>query len=297
MEIAIIDTEAIYRRLLDTRDATRRDAIYRADLLAPFAGMFRVFGGGDPVAMAKGWGLYLPTEFVGDARPAITSILDRLVAADAWRTMAEALGLGVAAFAPYVDLVRHRTVTSALMIADHQRANPIDRGYTGFGGIPGYVLVVYSDPNGYNLSRIGGASVHELNHNVRFSAFPFHPMAVTVGEYMIAEGLAEAFAAELFGEQVVGYYVTDFDEDELATATRVIGGALDATGFDAVRGYIFGDTIAAQMGAPKAGVSDYAGYAIGYRAVRQYLSRTGKTAAAATFAPAAEIIAESGFFV
>jgi len=296
MQLSIIDTEAIYRRLLDTPDAARREAIYREDLLAPFGGLFRAFGGGDSLAQAKAWTLYTSEEFANNARPTIVSILDRLASADAWRTTATALERGVAAFAPYADRIALGTVTCALVIAGKARANPLDRGYTGFGGMPGYVLVVYSDPNDYTLPRIGGASVHELNHNARFSAFPFNPMTVTVGEYIVAEGLAEAFAAELFGEGVVGFYVTDVAEEDLPAARRTIGDALDVTGFDAVRGYIFGDTIAARMGLPLAGAPDYAGYALGYRTVRQYLERTGKTAAEATFVPAAEIIAASGFF-
>jgi len=63
-----------------------------------------------------------------------------------------------------------------------------------------------------------------------------------------------------------------------------------------VRGYIFGDTLAELMGLPKAGVPNFAGYAIGYRIVRQYLQRTGKSVAETTFLPSREIIAESGFF-
>lgn len=299
MQLSIIDTEAIYRRLLATADAGEREMIFREELLAPFAGLFRVFGGGEPLAVARAWTMYTPEEFAASAdgaRPAITAILDRLAAADAWRTMATALERGRVAFAPYAARLALETVTCALVIADTRRANPLDRGYTGFGGIPGYVLVVYSDANAYTLPRIGAASVHELNHNVRFSAFPFNPRAVTLGEYIVAEGLAEAFAAELCGEQVVGYWVTDFAEQDLPTARRVIGGALAVSGFDAVRGYIFGDTLAAQMGLPVAGVPDYAGYALGYRTVRRYLARTGTTATAATFVPAAEIIAASGFF-
>ncbi len=258
--------------------------------------MFQVFGGGDPLALAKGWGLYGPDEMANGARAAITSILDRLDAHDAWTRTAEALQRGRAAFAPYGDRIPLGGVTCGLLIADKGRANPLDRGYTGFGGIPGYVLVVYSDPNDYTLPRLGGAAVHELNHNVRFSVFPFNLMSVTVGEYIVAEGLAEAFAAELFGEDLVGYYVTDFDQAELATAQRVIADALDVSGFDAVRSYIFGDTISAQMGRPAVGVPNYAGYAIGYRVVRRYLDRTGVTVAQATLVPAAEIIATSGYF-
>lgn len=296
MDITTIDTAAIYRRLLDTPDAARREEIYREDLLGPFAGLFRIFGGADPLTMAQGWGLYMPDEFADGACPAITSILDRLTAADAWQQTAAALERGRAAFAADAERIPLQAVTCALIIADKGRSNPLDRGYTGFGGIPGYVFVVYSDPNAYTLARLGGATAHELNHNVRFALFPFNPMAVTVGEYIVAEGLAEAFAAELFGDEVLGYYVTDFDAAQLATAARVVGGALDVSGFDAVRAYIFGDTITSHMGGQPAGVPDYAGYAVGYHVVRQYMERTGKTAAEATFVSAREIITASGFF-
>ena len=296
MEIKIIDTASLYRRLLASTDLPQSEHLYRQELLEPFEGMFRIFGGGDALQLAKMWGLYTPEDFGTPARAKIESLLAELTTSDAWKKAVEALDRGRQAFAPFGSRLRLETVTFALVLADLSRANPIDRGYTGFGGIPGYVLAVYSDANGYTLPRLGGACVHELNHNLRFSAFPFMPMQVTVGDYIIAEGLAEAFAAELFGEEVVGYYVTDFDEEELATAKRVIGGVLDVTGFDAVRGYLFGDTISTHMGRSKMGVPDFAGYAIGYRVVRQYLRQTGKTVAEATFVPAGEIIAASEFF-
>jgi uncharacterized protein YjaZ len=40
----------------------------------------------------------------------------------------------------------------------------------------------------------------------------------------------------------------------------------------------------------------YGGYAIGYRVVQAYLKRTGSSVKEATFVPAAEIVAESGYF-
>lgn len=296
MDLVTIDTEALYRRLLDTTDLAARDALYRGELLAPFEGMFRIFGGGDPVALAKGWTLYTPEDFADGARPAIADLMDRLAAADAWGRTAAALGRAVAAFAPHAERIRLGAINAALVLSRGAPADPLDRGYTGFGGIPGYVLVVCSDANDYVLPRLDGAAAHELHHNVRFSLFPFIPHTVTVGEYIVAEGLAEAFAAELFGEGVVGYYVTEFPEAELAAARRAVGVALDRTGFDTVRAYIFGDTVAARMGLPAAGVPNFAGYALGYRAVRAYLRRTGASVVEATFVPAAQIIAESGFF-
>jgi uncharacterized protein YjaZ len=187
------------------------------------------------------------------------------------------------------------TINCAVVLTKHNSNLP-GRGYAGFGGLPGYLMVSLSLTDDYTLPRVGPASVHELNHNVRFKIVPFLPMHITVADYIIAEGLAEAFAAELFGEELVGYFVTDFNEEELAIARHVISGALEVSGFNAVRGYIFGDTIAATWGLPKAGVPDFAGYAIGYRVVQQYLQRTGKSAVEATFLPSQEIIAESGFF-
>jgi uncharacterized protein YjaZ len=157
-------------------------------------------------------------------------------------------------------------------------------------------MVTLSLVDNYTLPRVGPAAVHELNHNVRFKIVPFLPMQATVADYIIAEGLAESFAAELFGHDLVGYMVTDFDEEEIATAKHVIGGALDVSGFNAVRSYIFGDTIAASSGRPEVGVPDFAGYAIGYRVVQHYLQRTGRSVVDATFLPSQEIIAESRFF-
>jgi uncharacterized protein YjaZ len=296
MNMEMLDTDTIYRQMLDTADAAEREALYRDALLAPFAGMFRAMGGGDALAMARGWALYGPDDCAGGAREHIIAMLDHLSAADSWERTAEAAERARAAFAPHAARIPLERITAALVLTDPARGTALDRGYSGFGGIPGYVMTTYSAADDYTLPRVGGATVHEINHNVRFALFPFNPMTVTVGAYSVAEGLAEAFAAELYGEEVVGYYVTDISEDDLATARRVIAGALDQTGFNTIRSYIFGDAISAQMGRPALGVPNFAGYATGYRAVRQYLARTGKSVAEATFVPADEIIAESGYF-
>lgn len=296
MKLHHIDVEGIYRQLLATSDAGERESLYRQELLAPFEGMMRIFGGGDPLALAKMWTLYAPEDFAGETRSTVEELVNHMAAANAWRRSAAALERGAAAFAPYADRIGLDNVTCALVLTNAKRGNAIDGGYAGFGGIPGYVMVTFSQANDYTLPRVEGASVHELNHNVRFKVVPFLPMQVTVADYIVAEGLAESFAAELFGEEIVGYFVTDFNEEELVTARRVVGDALDVSGFDAVRGYIFGDTISESMGRPRAGVPNFAGYAIGYRVVRQYLKRTGKSVAETTFLPSREIIEESGFF-
>jgi uncharacterized protein YjaZ len=295
MKLHIIDVESIYQRLLNSTSMQEREAVYREELLAPFEGMMRIYGGGDPLAWAKMWTLYTPEDFDGEQRPIVEEMVRRLTDDGAWQRSVAALERGVAAFAPYADRIALDTINCAVVLTKHNSAMP-GRGYSGFGGIPGYLMVSLSLADDYTLPRVGSASVHELNHNVRFKIVPFLPTQVTVADYIIAEGLAESFAAELFGEDLVGYYVTDFSEEELDTARRVIGGALEVSGFNEVRSYIFGDSVAASWGLPKAGIPDFAGYAIGYRVVQRYLQRTGRSVVDATFLPSQEIIAESGFF-
>ncbi|GJM41692.1 MAG: hypothetical protein DHS20C20_19740 [Ardenticatenaceae bacterium] len=138
---------------------------------------------------------------------------------------------------------------------------------------------------------------HEMHHLVRFRIFPFNPQATTVAEYIVLEGMAESFAALLFGEEVVGYYVTQFDEAMLDAAKVLIAGGLHKTGFNLIRSYIFGDGLAAQSGyEPLGGMPMYGGYAVGYHVVQAFLQRTGMCVAEATFVPANEIVQESQFF-
>lgn len=292
MKFNIIDTQSAYRRLLNAPDAATREKVFRDELIAPFSGLVQVFGGGDGLAMFAQWGMS-PEQF--ENRTHMARILDELAAADAWNKAALAVEHGYAALAPYEDRIALDTIQFGLFVAD-MSGFPNQRGYTGFGGVPGYIMTIYDEPDDYNLARIQGATVHEMHHNVRFTLFPFNMMTTTVGEYMIAEGLAESFTAERYGEDVIGFYVTEFDVSCLEETKHIFGGALDVTGFNEIRGYIFGDSIAAHSGAVTAGVPDFAGYAIGYRVVQAYLERTGKTVAETTFLPADEIIAGSGFF-
>ncbi len=90
--------------------------------------------------------------------------------------------------------------------------------------------------------------------------------------------------------------MTAFNENQLGEARAIIGPALAETGFERLRAYIFGDAIARHMGLPPQGTPDFAGYALGYRIVRAYLQRSGKTIVEASFEPTDTIIAGSQFF-
>ncbi|MCB9451309.1 MAG: hypothetical protein H6672_07700 [Anaerolineaceae bacterium] len=294
MQFQIVDTEAIYRRLLATMDAAEREADFRDTLVAPFAGMIQVFGGGDGLAMFQQWGMS-PGMFVGDGREQIIRYLDDLASAGAWKRAAASLETGWAAFTPYAERIGLDAITFALCLVQTDPV-PGGYGYAGFGAIPGWIMTVYTDPDAFNLERVEAATIHELHHNVRFTLFPFNMMQTTVGEYMIAEGLAESFAAELYGEDLIGPWVTRFDDSRLEESRAIFRDSLNVTGFNTIRSYIFGDDVAGHMGMEKVGVPPYAGYALGYKVTQAYLKRTGKTVAEATLLSAQEIITESQFF-
>lgn len=293
MNINVLDTEAAYRRILAAPDAATREAIYRQEIAEPFAELAKFFGSDDVLASFNQWQMSLSL-FEGEARARTAMLIDALAGHNAWEQFAQAMQEGKAAFAAYAERIPLDSILAALLVGGLIG----DHGYTGFGGIPGYVMTVYGEANNYTLPRIKGTTVHELHHNILSVAMPINFMDVTLGYYMIMEGLAESFSAELYGEEVVGYYVTEFSDAEIDEAKRIIGGALETKGFNAVRRYIFGDALMRQEfgGLPKSGVPAYSGYAIGYRVVQQYLKRTGKTVVEATFIPANEIIAESGYF-
>jgi uncharacterized protein YjaZ len=299
MKFNIIPTDKIYHRLLNEPDAAVRESMYRSEFVQPYEGLIQMFGGGDGVAMFKQWSMYGPDDFADGKRVQIVALLQAMEAAGAWEQTVEALEDARKAVAPFADRIPLETIEFGLFLSDKNATfspNPDAPAYTGFGGIPGWIMVVYGEATEYTLQRIKGCTVHELHHNLLGAAFPNRPMIASVGDYMIGEGLAESFAAELYGEDALGFYVTDFSDEELARAKRVIGGALNVSGFDNVRRYIFGDSIVREGAQPAEQLPNYAGYGIGYRVVQAYMQRTGKSVAEATFVPARDIIAESGFF-
>jgi len=170
------------------------------------------------------------------------------------------------------------------------------KGYSGFGGIPGYIqLLIY--PNDYNIPRIPAILAHELHHNVRFSYFNWDHGNVTLGDYLVIEGLADSFASAVYGEQMLGPWVTDFDEEDLHYSIEVMHQVLELKGFAEIRSYMFGDEIAKEQGYQPVGLSYAAGYAVGYHVVQAFLNYTGVTIYEATRLSTKEIIEGSKVFV
>lgn len=183
-----------------------------------------------------------------------------------------------------------------VIIADPERSQAIeaDDGYTGFGGHSGHAIV-HANVSERNVQRIPAALAHEYHHNIRLRFEPWSK-ETTVGQYMLIEGLAEAFAVELCGEDFAGPWVTRQTAEEREHARQVLGGSLEVTGWNEIRSFIFGDWVARTCGQPERGLVRSAGYAVGYDCVRAYCAKTGCSVAEATYVPWREIAERSGFF-
>ena len=294
-----IPTNDYYHRILDAPDATTRHQLYLDLLVEPWKPMMemmsRQFGSDtdDTLAGARAWAWLLPEQVAEMA-----ALLERMESADAWTIGGQALERAAARFDRWEAQIPFDTVTGWLVLADPTRSNPMERGYTGATDWtqPRFIGQFW-EPNEDNLSRLPGLIAHEMHHLIRLRLFPWDMQKTSVADYIVLEGTAESFATSLFGEDKVGYYVTEVDTGELEAARHLIGQNLQATGFNVIRGYIFGDALAERSGfQPVGGMPTYGGYAIGYHVVQAFLRRSGISIEEATFLPAVEIVEGSGFF-
>lgn len=171
------------------------------------------------------------------------------------------------------------------------RALTINEGYSGFGGIPGYIWGTIL-PNAYTIPRMKAALAHECNHNVRYQFIQWDH-TVHLGELIVSEGLAENYATFMFGEELLGPWVTRTDAVTLNRRIKpVLKEQLQLTGFDNIAPYLYGDEIAKLQNFKPVNMPYSAGYACGYYLIQYYLRKTGRTIFEATITPASEILDE-----
>ena len=290
-----IPTNEYYRRILAAPDAETQQQLYLDLLVQPWQPMMAMLGtnSDDPLAGAQRWAWLLP-----DQVEEISDLLAQLETAAVWTIGQDALNQAVARFTPYQDRTPFDTVEGWLILADPARSDATQRGYTGATDWMEPRLVgQFWELNEYNLRCLPGLVAHEMHHLIRLRLFPWNMAKTNVADYIVLEGMAESMATAVFGQEVLGYYVTEADEATLTTARQLIGQNLQATGFNTIRGYIFGDEMAEQWGfEPVGGMPRYGGYAVGYHLVQAFLQRTGLTIEEATFLPTEEIVAGSGYF-
>lgn len=295
MKIEWKPTNEYYYAIINERDEDKKKTLYHQYFMQPWQHMMQmVVGQGmdteDEFAGARAWAWVLPDELID-----VPDNLMKLDSANAWQIGEDALHQGVAAFTNYE--LPLDTVEGWLMLGVQERNFAATDGYTGAIDFtyPRFVCQ-YFEPHERNIKALSGAVVHEFHHLVRLRLFPWDMAQTTVADYIIHEGLAESFATALFGEEVLGFYAADISHEDLQTAKTLIADNLDVTGFNLIRSYIFGDSMANAWGFEKIGMPNYGGYALGYRVVQAFMTKTGKSIQETTYLPATQIIAESGYF-
>lgn len=291
MTITVIDSGPAMLRLLDA-PAAERPELLRA-LWQPMAGMYRFFPGEPDLVQGhlQGFGFPLdpPNEGAADrVRDAVTALAD----ADAWSRIGAGLERGVAALLAADPAATIPDLTVLLVVGDPDNRHFTHevQGLSAFGGISGYLAITVW-PNETVLDRLEAVAAHELHHNVRYSpgGVLWNPATVAVGEQVIAEGLADVFAAELYGDAGDTHFVAPSTRTDDAVLAKVSSG-LDITGMQNFTAWVHGDAAARLFGADPVGLPTGAGYAVGARLVRAYLDAAGGTAAGHVRTPAREII-------
>ncbi|MEV5121247.1 DUF2268 domain-containing putative Zn-dependent protease [Streptomyces decoyicus] len=288
MSITVLDTYSAMRRILLAPVADRVDLL--RSMLEPTRGMYRYHPGEiDLVALhleTSGFPIDRDEERCLDA-------LETLAAAGAWQRMQRALDDALTVLMEATPGLAAPDITVAFVLGDPGDEHFMGpcQGVTGFGGISGHIVITLW-PFPENVERLEATAVHELHHNLRFGpgGVVWDPMTVTVGEQIVSEGLADAFARQLYGNELgparIG--VPHLHDDEIF-GTVLTG--LDVTGMQNFTAWVHGDPSAERFGLTPVGLPMGAGYAAGNRLVDTYLAATGQTAAQALHADSSEIIA------
>lgn len=287
MTISVIDSASAMSRVLKAAPDARADHV--REMWSPLAGMYHFVPGGVDMAAVHRQNFGFDW---ADPATLVEQGIEKLIEADAWRRLAEALQCGVAALEAANPAIDVPDLQVLLVLGDPANKYFVDevQGLSAFGGISGYITITVW-PTPQVLDRLEAIAVHELHHNVRYSpgGIIWDPMTVTVGEQVISEGLADEFAAELYGDRGYTHFVSEQTRGDDEVLAKVVRG-LSVTGMQNFTAWVHGDASAQILGAEPVGLPTGAGYAAGTRLVRAYLDATGITAAQAVASPADEIL-------
>lgn len=207
-----------------------------------------------------------------------------------------------------LEIGRARTALSALKGPERLEVlyvlgNPDDDhlmkicgGYYGMGGTPGWLYLI-GWPSEEVVDRIAHCAVHEFHHQVRYHNVEWNPMTVTVGEHVVAEGLAEAFVREQSGPDAMGPWSSMVTGEAFGRALARITADAGLAGMQHTSAYVLGDSTARRFGQEPRGLPDMAGYAVGLHWVDRHLAATGLTVAQSSALPAAQILRHAGVAV
>lgn len=284
MTIDVIDTFSAMRRILTAPLADRPRLL--EEMLRPVAGLYRYFPGEPDLVALHHMGSGFRVDRDEPRALAALEALDGV-----WERVATALDDAVALQLTATPGIRVPDIQVVIVLGDPADAHFMDvtLGMSANGSTAGYLWLNFW-PSPENLVRVEATAVHELNHNLRYANAPqfWNPATVTVGEQVVSEGLADAFARQMYGE--LGYTRIGLAAQHDQAAFEKVVAGLGVTGMQNFAAYVHGDATAVRFGATPVGLPTGAGYAAGNRLVDAYLAATGTTAAEALLVDAAEVL-------
>ena len=262
----------VYRKIM-TAEQEKKDDIYRYELMLPFQGKWNCYhipikaakeGAYDIIMANNRMGLLSPSKVDLTTKDWIEAISDQ----NLWEACQKSIENALERFINRGIELKVQEYLFSIFLADQENAyTKMNEGYCGDGGIPGFVMG-WLVPNERNLKKLPAALAHETNHN------------------------AENYAVAIHGEKFLGPWVSKTDPELLPLIKEIIYDGLNATGFENITAYLYGDEMARMQCFPEVGLPYCAGYAVGYYLVRYYLQKTGISIEEATILPHEEILKE-----
>ncbi|WP_340025924.1 DUF2268 domain-containing protein [Paenibacillus sp. FSL K6-1096] len=299
MKITALRSDHIYQKVIEAPPEDKLE-LFRNEMLAPFMKQWQIQQIPFRAEEANGFDVITFNSMMNRAPDQMTlDILSEVewISADSfWSGCEQAVTTSLGQFIEHGISLPVSDYLFTIQLGDSgSRALTINEGYSGFGGIPGFIWITLL-PNQHTLSRIKAALAHECNHNVRYQYIQWDH-TVDLGELIVSEGLAENYATFLYGEEVLGPWVSRTDTETLNRRIKpVLREKLQLTGFHQFAPYLYGDELAELQNLQPVNMPYSAGYACGYHLIKYYLSKTGKTIWEATITPAAQILEEAKEF-
>ncbi|WP_054706985.1 DUF2268 domain-containing putative Zn-dependent protease, partial [Bacillus sp. JCM 19041] len=209
MDYEIVDTLRQYDYLLAIKNGEQREEYFRYTMMKPFEDMWNTINVPLKAKQENGYDVLIASKMLGYADLTDSETMEQSLAKlkqnKTLEVAAMALEKSIKQATYHGLVVNAEEVRLGLFIADREKL-ALQKGYVGFGGIPGFInLMIY--PTAYNIPKLPALIAHEFHHNLRFSYVEWNHGDVTVGDYLVIEGLAESYAKELFGEEQIGPWV------------------------------------------------------------------------------------------
>lgn len=293
MKITAIRSDAVYAKMA-AAPGPEKERLYRAELMRPFAFKWQCLGvpleaengGYDAAAASAAAGCYHPSQITPEHLGEIGLLHDDRF----WQRCEKSIRDTLEGFERNGISLPVQEYCFTILLGDPESPMAALTGdYCGDGGIPGFLTGTII-PNENSLKMLPAALAHEANHNVRWQFLQWGPQ-VTLADMLVCEGLAENFAAMMFGPGSVGPWVKNTSGETLERVIKpAVRAHLQENDFQRLSAYLYGDEVTALRGGAPVGMPHCAGYACGYALIRHYLEKTGQSIYAATVLPAADIL-------